>query len=78
MFIIALGPTATILASDLSKEGYRALDLGHIDIEYEWFLLKATKKVAIKNKYVNEVKKGRINSDLNNEKYISEIIDVIK
>ena len=78
LFIIALGPTATVLASDLSKMGYRALDLGHIDIEYEWFLLKATKKVAIKNKYVNEVKKGRINSDLNNEEYLSEIIETIQ
>ena len=78
IFIIALGPTATVLAYDLSQMGYRALDLGHIDIEYEWFLQKATKKVAIKNKYVNEVKKGRINSDLNNEKYLSEIIDTIQ
>lgn len=78
LFIIALGPTATILASDLSKLGYRALDLGHIDIEYEWFLLKATKKVAIKDKYVNEVKKGRIDSNLNNEKYLSEIIETIE
>ena len=51
LFIIALGPTATVLAYDLSKIGYRALDLGHIDIEYEWFLLKATKKIAIKNTY---------------------------
>jgi len=78
LFVIALGPTATVLAYDLFKLGYRALDLGHIDIEYEWFLLKATKKVAIKNKYVNEVKKGRINSDLNNEKYLSEIIETIE
>lgn len=78
LFIIALGPTATVLAYDLSQMGYRALDLGHIDIEYEWFLQKATKKVAIKNKYVNEVKKGRISSDLNNEKYLSEIIKTIK
>lgn len=78
LFIIALGPTATVLASDLSKLGYRALDLGHIDVEYEWFLLKATKKVAIKNKYVNEAKKGRINSDLNDENYLSEIIETVQ
>ena len=78
VFIIALGPTATVLAYDLSANGFRALDLGHIDIEYEWFLLKATKKVAVKNKYVNEVKKGRINSDLNNEKYLLEIVETIE
>ena len=44
MIIIALGPTATVLAYDLAKEGYQALDMGHFDIEYEWYLRNATKK----------------------------------
>ncbi len=73
LFILALGPTATVLAYDLAKEGYRALDLGHIDIEYEWFLMGATKKVPIKNKYVNETKKGKVITEFNDEKYLSEI-----
>ena len=38
LILVALGPTATILACDLAQEGYQALDVGHIDIEYEWFL----------------------------------------
>ena len=38
--LIALGPTATILAYDLAEKGVQALDVGHIDIEYEWFLRK--------------------------------------
>ncbi len=37
LFLLALGPTATVLAHDLAKDGYRALDIGHIDVEYEWF-----------------------------------------
>lgn len=74
LFIIALGPTATVLAYDLAKSGYRALDLGHIDIEYEWFLQGATKKVPIKNKYVNEAKTGKISTDLNDETYEKEIL----
>ncbi len=74
LFIIALGPTATALAYDLSKLGYRALDLGHIDIEYEWFLMKATEKVAVKNKYVNEVKKGgRVITEIHDDRYMNEI-----
>jgi hypothetical protein len=28
--LMALGPTATVLASDLAKEGYQAIDLGHL------------------------------------------------
>lgn len=74
LFIIALGPTATVLAYDLATFGFQALDLGHIDIEYEWFLMGATKKVPIKNKYVNEAKCGRIKTSIANEKYKSEII----
>jgi glycosyltransferase family protein len=54
LIICALGPTATVLCYDLFKLGYTALDLGHIDIEYEWFKMGATRKVAIKGKAVNE------------------------
>ena len=49
------------------------MDLGHIDIEYDWFLMKAEKKVPIKNKYVNEAPKGRIITELNDENYLKEI-----
>lgn len=58
LFLIALGPTATVLAYDLCKNGYWAIDIGHIDIEYEWFLRKATKKITIKNKYTSEAQDG--------------------
>ncbi len=74
LFILALGPTATVLAYDLAQLGYRALDLGHIDIEYEWFLMGAKKKVPIKNKYVNETRRGKIVTSLDDDKYKSEII----
>lgn len=54
LFILALGPTATVLANDLSINGYQALDLGHIDIEYEWWRTKAKEKTPIKAKFSNE------------------------
>ncbi len=74
LFIIALGPTATVLAYDLAESGYRAIDLGHLDIEYEWFLQGATKKVPIKNKYVNESKTGKISTSLNDTEFEKEIL----
>ncbi|KIA88523.1 GT-D fold domain-containing glycosyltransferase [Kaistella jeonii] len=55
LIIIALGPAATILAYDLAKENKWALDLGHIDIEYSWFLQKAKTKVPVKGKKSAEV-----------------------
>lgn len=75
MIILALGPTATVLAFDLYKEGYRAIDIGHVDIEYEWFLRKATKKINIDTKYVTEVVGGENNiQDIDDKKYEKQII----
>ena len=54
LYLLAIGPTATVLASDLSKIGYHAVDIGHLDIEYEWALAGSQKKEKIIGKYVNE------------------------
>ena len=35
MVIIALGPTATVLAYDLSLKGIQSLDIGHITNVYD-------------------------------------------
>ena len=79
LILIALGPTATILSYDLYKQGYQVIDVGHIDIEYEWFLMKAQKKIRIENKYVDEVSNGRNNiTRVKDKKYYSQIIAVIK
>lgn len=78
LILLALGPTATVMAYDLYKNGYRVIDIGHVDIEYEWFLRKATEKIRIETKYVTEVKDGRDNiQDINDEKYESQIITKI-
>lgn len=54
LVLLALGMTATALAFDLALEGFWAIDIGHIDIEYEWYLSKATRPVVIPGKYTNE------------------------
>jgi glycosyltransferase family protein len=54
LILLALGMTATVLAADLSKAGYQAIDIGHIDVEYEWFLMNAREKCRIPGKAVNE------------------------
>ena len=80
LILIALGPTATILAYDLAKEGYQAVDIGHMDIEYEWYLRKADRKIDIENKAVNEVS-GVVDKEIKDEElkkmYESQIIDKI-
>ena len=37
LLITILGPTAKVLVYDLVKNGYRALDLGHIAKAYDWY-----------------------------------------
>jgi glycosyltransferase family protein len=75
LFLLALGHTATVLASDLAERGYQAIDIGHIDIEYEWYRMKAGKKIPVPGKYVNEVAKGRIvNDSLSDQTYENQII----
>jgi glycosyltransferase family protein len=78
LYLIALGPTATILAYDLHKTGRQAVDVGHVDIEYEWFLMGATHKVTIENKFVNEVDAGLNCTDLDDNTYQSQIIQRVQ
>jgi len=77
LLLIALGPTATAMAYDLYKDGYQAIDIGHIDIEYEWMLMGATTKVAVKNKYTNEAEDGKDIGDLLDEEYKGQIVDIV-
>lgn len=74
LILLALGPTATVMAYDLAKLGYQAIDIGHVDIEYEWFLMKATHKVPVHNKFVNEAGAGAGVGVCNDQMYLSQIL----
>lgn len=77
IILIALGPTATVLAYDLAKAGYWAIDIGHLDLEYEWFL-KGDGYSTIPNKYNNEVSGGTIVGDIKDQEYEKSILAIVK
>ena len=54
LILTMLGPTAKVLVYDLVQEGYRALDIGHIDSEYEWFQMGVSHKVKLSHKHTAE------------------------
>lgn len=54
LVLLMLGPTAKVLSYNLSREGFWTIDLGHIDSEYEWFLMGATHKVKLHHKHTAE------------------------
>lgn len=75
LVLVALGPTATVLCYDLYENGIKALDIGHLDIELEWFRMGTEKRVAVQGKHVNEVQNEEyLNYDLKDEAYVKQII----
>ncbi|KXT76197.1 SP_1767 family glycosyltransferase [Streptococcus sp. DD12] len=54
LVLLMLGPTAKVLVPALVKEGIQAIDLGHIDSEYEWFKRQATSKIKLPHKHTAE------------------------
>lgn len=75
LFLLAIGPSSGVLAYDLSKQGIQAVDVGHIDLEYEWFRAGKGVRVTVPGKYNNEVIGGdSVCSDSLPEQYYKEII----
>lgn len=47
LFLVSLGVAAKFLVEKLYPEGYRVLDIGNLDMEYEWYLHQAKTKEKI-------------------------------
>lgn len=74
LILCALGPTATVLVADLADLGIRALDLGHVDIEYEWFRTGAKGHDVIEGKFTNEAAGGNQVADCEDDTYLKQIV----
>lgn len=74
LVVIMLGPTAKVLARDLSQNGYQAIDLGHIDSEYEWFNMGASHKVKLSHKHTAEFNYDDNIEPVNDLDYQSQIV----
>lgn len=74
LFLLAIGPSSGILAYDLTVNGYQAVDVGHIDLEYEWFLAGKGTRVSIPYKYNNEIEGGDVVEAIHDDKYESQIV----
>ena len=74
LILLMLGPTAKVLANDLAFEGYWAIDIGHIDSEYEWYRMGATCKTKFKNKHTAEFNCDEDIELKNDNIYMKEIV----
>ena len=77
LFLVSLGPAAKPLVRDLYLEGYRAIDIGQLDMEYEMYLAEAKEKNDI------DIKKHRVltlqeNLKAGYNEYLNQIVETIE
>lgn len=75
IILLSIGPAGKPLAYELYKEGYTVWDLGHLDSEYEWFLMGTQEKVKLHNKHTAE--SLDVDEDIgecNDKEYLNSII----
>lgn len=70
LFLISLGAAAKFLTEKLYLDGYRVLDIGNFDMEYEWYLQKQDKKIALKK---HELITEKENEDAGYGEYLRQI-----
>lgn len=77
LILCMLGPTAKILSYNLFKKGYRVLDIGHIDSEYEWMKMGADTKVKFNHKHTAEHNFDQDIEFIEDETYNSQVLTVL-
>ena len=81
LMLLALGPTATVLAYDLCRFGYQAVDIGHMDLIYEKYRsgLSDLYQVKIPYKYcsADERIRGREIPEIEEPEYLAQVIERI-
>lgn len=77
LICISLGPTATVLAFDLARKGFQALDIGQLDNEYEWFIRNVESRVPIPGKMVAEVSENVDLDQFKSMEYSTQIVSKI-
>ncbi|MDE6751033.1 MAG: GT-D fold domain-containing protein, partial [Lachnospiraceae bacterium] len=76
LILCALGPAGKVLAYDLIQNGHQVVDIGQIDMEYEWYRAGVGIKVPNPTKYVSQLPPALV-EEIHDEKYQSQIIAVI-
>lgn len=77
LILLILGPTAKVLAKRLSNKKFQAIDMGHIDSEYEWYKMKANTKVKLNHKHTAEYNYDENITLIEDKKYNSQIVERI-
>lgn len=73
MILCVLGPAAKVLAYDLILCGYQVIDIGQIDMDYEWYKAGKGRRVPVSTKYVSQLPPAEVET-VNDDDYVRQII----
>lgn len=71
MFLLSVGVAAKFLALELFQKGYRVLDIGNMDMEYEWYVRQAPDKIPL-------AKHDIVGEEANREAGYTEYLNQVK
>jgi len=71
--LIALGPTATVLSHRIFSLGLQTIDIGHFDLQYEYYLKGSRHRVKVSGKYDNERGTTGQEENFSDESYKNQI-----
>lgn len=70
LFLLSVGITAKFAAAALFQKGCRVLDIGNLDVEYEWYVRKSEEKIPLtKHEIIGE----EANKAAGYDTYVSQI-----
>ena len=75
LFLASLGVAAKFFTERMFLEGYRVLDIGNLDMEYEWYLNNAGQKERILK---HDIVGVAANEEAGYDKYLEQIRRIIK
>lgn len=70
LFVLSVGVAAKFLVVELFRQGYRALDIGNMDMEYEWYVRRAPGKIRLEK---HELISEQENREAGYEEYLEQI-----
>ena len=75
LFLVSLGVAAKFFTETMFLEGYRVLDIGNLDMEYEWYLKRAERKEPIPK---HDVVGKKANEEAGYTEYLKQIKQYVK
>lgn len=70
LFLLSVGVAAKFLAVELFRRGYRVLDIGNMDIEYEWYVRRSPGKCRLEK---HEIEGEAANREAGYSEYLSQV-----